>query len=82
MFDKIWCLDSQWLDKTSRDKTISLLEMGECVFIWPKKWGEQYKDLNELCIDKKLDQISPTFIKNNSQCGKSAILMLKMMFKD
>jgi hypothetical protein len=82
MFDKIWCLDSQWLDKTSRDKTISLLEMGECVFIWPKKWGERYKDLNELCIDKKLDQISPTFIKNNSQCGKSAILMLKMMFKD
>ena len=81
LFDKIWCLDSQWLDQTSRDKTISLLEMGECVFIWPKKWGERYKDLNELCIDKGLDQISPKFIKNNSQCGKGAIMMLKMMIK-
>lgn len=79
LFDRIWVLDSQWLDKTARVKTISLLEMGECVFIWPKKWGEKYKDLNELCVDNGLDQISSTFIKQNSVCGKNAILKFKMM---
>lgn len=76
---KIWVLDSQWLDETSKEKTLHLLENGECVFIWPKKWGKRYKDLNDLCIDLNLDQISPKFIENNTLCGVSGILKYKLM---
>jgi hypothetical protein len=79
LFQKIWCLDSQWIDQTAREKTSSLLELGECVFIWPKKWGEKYKDLNELCVANGLNQISPEWIRKNSTCGKSAVLKFKMM---
>jgi len=79
LFKKIWVLDNQWIDKTAREKTEVLLGMGECVFIWPKHYME-YKDFNEICVSKGLDQISPTFIKNNSQCGKSAILKFKILF--
>jgi len=80
LFDKIWVLDSQWLDDTSRVKTQSLLEEGEKVFIWPKKWGKQFKDVNEMCVHHGLDQISPEFIKKNSICGENSILRFKMMF--
>ena len=80
LFDKIWCLDSQYIDKTSREKTLKLLENGEKVFIWPEKIGKKYKDFNEMCIDKKIDQIPVNFIKKNSQCGTSAILKFKIMF--
>ena len=78
-FKKIWVLDSQWIDKTSREKTLKLLEQGECVFIWPKNWGK-YKDFNEICIKHKLDQISPSFIKDNTQCGGLGIIKCKMLF--
>ena len=79
LFKKIWVLDNQWIDKTSREKTENLLDMGECVFIWPKHYME-YKDFNEICVTKSLDQISPTFIKKNSKCGRSAILKFKILF--
>lgn len=79
-YDKIWVLDSQWLDKTSRDKTKVLLEQGEKVFIWPKQYGLQYKDINELCVARGLDQISPDFIQKYSTHGKSAVLKFNMTF--
>jgi hypothetical protein len=81
LFKKIWVLDSQWKDETAREKTISLLELGETVFIWPKKWGEAYKDLNEMCIDCKIDQISPEFIKKNAVSGMNSVLKFKMMIR-
>jgi len=80
LFDKIWCLDSQYIDNTSKEKTLKLLENGEKVFIWPEKIGKKYKDFNEMCIDKKIDQVPIDFIKKNSQCGPSAILKFKLLF--
>ncbi len=80
MFEKIWVLDSQWIDKTAREKTLSLLEAGEKVFIWPKKWGEKYKDLNALCVGVGIDHVSPAFIKKNSTQGMSAVMKFKMLF--
>jgi len=79
LFDKIWVLDSQWIDETSREKTLSLLQAGECVFIWPEIWGKKYKDLNEVCVACGLDQVSPAWIKKNSECGKSAIMKIKIL---
>lgn len=78
-FEKIWCLDSQWLDETSREKTELLIEQGEKVFIWPEKYGTQFKDLNDLCVHFKLNEISPQFIKENSYQGVAASMKLKLL---
>ena len=78
-FDQIWCLDSQYKDETSRLASLRLLEDGKKVFIWPDTFGKQYKDLNELCIDKKLNGISGTFIKKNTFQGKEGVLKLSMI---
>lgn len=80
LYKKIWVLDSQWIDATAREKTISLLETGETVFIWPKKYGMKYKDLNELCVANGLDQISPEFIKKNAVQGMNSVLRFKLVF--
>jgi hypothetical protein len=78
-FKKIWVLDNQWIDKASREKTLVLLEQGECVFIWPEKF-KQFKDFNELCIHCGLDEIKHGFLKANSTCGKGAIVKFKVLF--
>lgn len=79
LFKKIWVLDSQWIDKASREKTKILLEQGECVFIWPKKWGK-FKDFNEICVKYGIDQISKSFIRENSLYGKGGVLKIKVLF--
>jgi hypothetical protein len=76
-FEKIWVLDSQWKDETSRKKTEVLINQGEKVFIWPKKWGEKYKDLNEMCVANKINEVSPKFIKSNTYFGMQAMFKLK-----
>jgi hypothetical protein len=79
LFNKIWVLDNQWIDKAARLKTQVLLEMGECVFIWPEKF-KQFKDFNELCVHCGLDEIKHGFLKANSTCGKGAIVKFKVLF--
>jgi hypothetical protein len=79
LYNKIWCLDSQWLDETSREKTQHLIAQGETVFLWPEKFGKRYKDFNAMCVDKGIDQISPEFIKKHSFRGKEAVLKYKLM---
>lgn len=78
-FDQIWCLDSQYKDATSRMASKRLLDDGKKVFIWPEELGKQYKDLNELCIDKKLNGISGVFIKKNTFQGREGVLKLAMI---
>ena len=68
-FEKIWLLDSQWIDETARVKSKVLLEEGHKVFIWPKKYGKKYKDFNDICIDKQLNEIGVGFIKENTYEG-------------
>jgi hypothetical protein len=76
-FEKIWVLDSQWIDSTSRSKTNILIKNGDKVFIWPEKAGKKYKDFNDLAIKFNLDEISPKFILDNSYSGISAEIMMK-----
>lgn len=79
-FSRIWVLDSQWIDETSREKTLKLLEQGECVFLWPKKLGILYKDFNEMCVDLDINGVSQKFVKDNAFCGKEGVLKYRMMF--
>lgn len=75
----VWMLDSQWLDDTAKKKTESLLEQGECVFIWPKVIGEQYKDFNEYCIANNVDEIPWQFIVKNILEGEAGLLKFKLL---
>lgn len=77
LYNKIWVLDSQWLDKTSLDKTKLLVDQGHTVFIWPDNIGKQYKDLNDLCVDINKPGIGYKFIEKNSFTGLKAKLLLK-----
>lgn len=79
-FSKIWVVDSQWLDVAAREKTLKLLEQGECVFFWPEKWGKKYKDFNEMCVKCGIDGISPEFVKKNTLCGTEGVLKYKLLF--
>jgi len=78
-YTKIWVLDSQWQDSASRNKTNKLIEQGERVFIWPEEIGKKYKDINDYCIDKNIDQIDPKFFIDNSYSGMKAKLLMSVI---
>lgn len=72
---RVWVLDNQLTDNTSRIKTKQLATNNEHVFVWPKSCS-QFKDFNDMCVHYKLDCISPKFIDDNTSTGPSAILKL------
>lgn len=59
----IWCLDNQNVDQASANKTKDLIKFGYKVFQWPKHM--KYKDFNEYCIDKKINEIDYSLVLNN-----------------
>lgn len=75
LHDIIWILDNQYKDQASRKKTSYLLKLGYKVFLWPEKL-KCYKDINEYCIDKKLNGIEEEFILENITSGVKGRLML------
>ena len=76
LYNKIWVLDSQWLDDTSYMKSKLLISQGYTVFIWPESIGRRYKDINELCMDINTPGIGHKFIIKNSHTGLKASLLL------
>lgn len=73
---KIWCLDSQHLDRASMEKSKGLLDAGKSVFIWPNDIGTKYKDFNEMCIDTKTNKIPIDIIQQNTYTGRRGLLKL------
>ena len=69
----IWVLDNQYVDTASRKKTLHLLKQGFKIFLWPKEL-KKYKDINELCIATKIDEIGPNFILKNTVSGMKGVL--------
>lgn len=78
-FEKIWVLDSQWIDKTAREKTLKLIQMGERVFIWPEYDGKKFKDLNAVCMAYEMDEYPTDLIVKNSCKGLAATVKMKMI---
>lgn len=74
MLEKIWLLDSQWLDTASFHKTKILLEQGESVFLWPQQLGTKFKDVNDMCKALGRDGITHQFIKKHTFKGLSGML--------
>lgn len=79
--NRIWVLDSQWVDKTSFIKTKKLLEQGERVFIWPEKYGTSLKDFNDICMKYSLDEITSNFIVSNSFTQLQGMVLLSQITK-
>lgn len=74
---RIWVLDSQWLDSAALKKSLILAEQNEHIFIWPEKIGKRMKDFNDIAVHANIDQISTEFIKSNTYTGLRAQVMLK-----
>lgn len=79
LFNKIWCVDSQWQDDTALIKTKSLLEQNQKVFIWPEAIGKKYKDFNEWCIAEQKNSVEQEFILSNTYESISGLLKLSQI---
>ena len=78
LLDQIWVLDNQRIDIASKKKTNHLLKTGCKVFIWPAEL-KNIKDINEICIKHKLNEISHKFILDNTYSGlKGTMLLAKL----
>jgi len=75
-YDKVWILDSQWVDQASLIKSEVLLKQGETVFIWPEAIGKKYKDFNDIAIAAKKDEISWEWIAKNTHHGLAGIIKM------
>jgi len=78
-FNRIWVLDSQWIDETAREKSLQLIQMGETVFIWPEYDGRKFKDLNEMCVAYETNEYPIDLIIKNSHKGLAAIVKMKLI---
>jgi len=75
LYEKIYVLDNQYIDKAALSKSIILVDNDEKVFIWPKEL-KKFKDFNDICVIGNKDKIKPEFILNNTYSGLKAKLLL------
>jgi len=80
-YQRVWILDSQWVDQASLVKSAALLNQGERVFIWPEKFGRKFKDFNDIAITCKVDEIKWDFIQKNTFEGLEGIVRLSEIKK-
>lgn len=76
LYNKVWVLDSQWLDRTSHDKTNQLIDRGYNMFIWPESIGSKHKDINDLCTAINQPGIGYKYIKKHSYSGMKAKMLM------
>ena len=77
--ERIIALDSQWQDNASLKKTKVLIEKGHKVFLWPKKFGEKFKDFNDMCINLNIEKVPTKFITENSFKGLEGLVKLSQI---
>jgi hypothetical protein len=72
-YKKIWILDNPHQDNNDEvnNKLLSLIDRNETVFIWPKEL-DQYKDINELCSKKHMDEIPYELFLKFAKSGNEA----------
>ena len=66
---RIWVLDNDFRTNPEvRKKYIDLMSSGEYVFVWPDCFSK-YKDLNELCVARKMDCVKPEVFERFALTG-------------
>ena len=79
LYQKIWVLDNDARDNDNvKNQMSNLLDKGERVFFWPKKYCG-IKDVNELCVKVRKDSIRPSFFIENSYEGLEGVNKLAML---
>lgn len=76
-YQKIWVLDNPVQDKNQEvyDKILELIDRNELVFIWPREL-QQYKDINEFCMDKELNEVPYQLFVKYAKRGNEAKIAL------
>ncbi len=74
--EAIFCLDNQFKDNTSKEKSIELLESGFRVFVWPVSIEE--KDTNSWLQNSKNKKQIAFNILSNLMSGSKGILKIKL----
>jgi hypothetical protein len=60
---RVWILDNPNIDNTANSKIMTLPQKGDLVFNWGRVTA--YKDFNDICVAKKIDEIPKDFVLNN-----------------
>lgn len=63
-FKPIWVLDNQLDNKDVRNSILKIRKQGHKVFKWPNKLSK-YKDINEICIERGVDEFPWKILKSN-----------------
>jgi len=58
-------------------KSTALLKANQCVFVWPRDTGRRFKDINDMCIYFKLNEISNQYLLDNTYCGLKGLVKMK-----
>lgn len=72
--EQIWVLDNDIKTEEVYEKYVKIIERGEKIFLWPKIFTQ--KDINEVCIQYKLDEFPHRVIDQNTFQGREALLRL------
>lgn len=80
--ERIWVLDSQWIDEAAFLKSAVLLKRNENVFLWPEEMGKNYKDFNEFCVKNNVNEIPSDLVIKNKLCGEIGLLKYNMILKN
>jgi hypothetical protein len=69
----VWVLDNPYQDRNEdvTDKFIELVDKGETVFVWPAALAP-YKDINDICIDKKINEFPYQILLKHAKSGIEA----------
>lgn len=80
--DRVWVLDSPWVDDTGYERACKLLEEGETCFVMPRKYkmsdGSYPKDINDLALALGVETIPLSIINENTLTGKAGLVRLKV----
>jgi hypothetical protein len=76
LHEKVWIMDSPYLDEAARKKSNMLYNRGEKVFCWPKELGKVCKDFNDVIMKTGKTKIPQEFILRNLMNDESNTINL------
>lgn len=74
-FDLIWCFDNAFEKESENKFYTDLIMSGARVFMWGGDFSK-YKDFNEYCVDKGVDEITHEQILEHTYSGQKALKVL------
>ncbi len=76
-YEQIYVFDNDKNNKQVNKKILKFIKEGKRVFLWPKDF-DKFKDVNEVCTNLNLNEVSWKFIVKNSFKGQEAEIKFKL----